>query len=68
MGRPRTRRFTVYDENESSSDTIIMSVHGTVWPNSGAAFNRRPAEQPDGSANLSEIVAAGRFPAAVAGR
>ena len=38
-----------------------------VWPNQSAAANRRPALQPDGSDNLSAIVAAARaFPAAVA--
>jgi hypothetical protein len=37
-------------------------------PNQGAAANRRPAGQSDGSSNLSAIVAADRaFPAAVAG-
>ena len=36
-------------------------------PNQGAAANRRPAGQSDGSENLSAIVAADRaFPAAVA--
>jgi hypothetical protein len=36
-------------------------------PNQGAAANRRRAGQPDGSGNLSAIVAAARaFPAAVA--
>jgi hypothetical protein len=37
------------------------------WPNQGAAANRRPAGQSDGSGNLFPIVAAARaFPAAVA--
>jgi len=39
----------------------------TTWPNKGAAANRRPAGQLDGSDNLSATVAADRaFPAAVA--
>jgi hypothetical protein len=38
-----------------------------TWPNQGAAANRRPALQLEGSSNLSAIVAADRaFPAAVA--
>ena len=38
-----------------------------MWPNQGAAANRRPAGQSDGSGNLSAIVTADRaFPAAVA--
>jgi hypothetical protein len=38
-----------------------------TWPNQGAAANRRPAGQSNGSGNLAAIVAADRaFPAAVA--
>lgn len=43
--------------------------YGTTnrWPNQGAAANRRPAGQVDGSGILAAIVAADRaFPAAVA--
>jgi hypothetical protein len=39
----------------------------TMWANQGAAANRRPAGQSDGSGNLAATVAADRaFPAAVA--
>jgi hypothetical protein len=39
----------------------------TVWSNKGAAANRRPAGQLDGSGNLFATVATVRaFPAAVA--
>ncbi|WP_421654366.1 hypothetical protein [Leptothermofonsia sp. ETS-13] len=39
----------------------------TTWPNKGAAANRRPAFQSDGSGNVAATVAADRaFPAAVA--
>jgi hypothetical protein len=44
-----------------------MFSYDDVWPNQGAAPNRRPAGQSDGSDNLSAIVAADRAsPAAVA--
>ena len=44
-----------------------MEEQMTEQPNQGAAANRRPAGQSDGSDNLSAIVAADRaLPAAVA--
>jgi len=42
-------------------------TYSSKWPNQGAAANRRPAGQSDGSDNLSAPLAADRaFPAAVA--
>ena len=46
---------------------LFDMTSGDETPNQSAAANRRPAGQPDGSGNLSAIVAADRaFPAAVA--
>jgi hypothetical protein len=49
-------------------DFMELVLQTTIaWPNQGAAANRRPAGQSDGSDNLSAIVTADRaFPAAVA--
>jgi hypothetical protein len=47
----------------------LLMKRWSMMPNQGAAANRRPARQSDGSGSLSAIVAADRaFPAAVAER
>jgi len=57
-------RTRVYTTGE-----MIIGCHQNKWTNQGAAVNRRPAGQSEGSDNLAAILAADRaFPAAVAGR
>jgi hypothetical protein len=59
--------FGAFEHHRFHQGICSMIMTTTLWPNQGAAANRRPAGQLDGSGNLFAIVAADRaFPAAVA--
>ena len=63
-GRQSLQMWDVHVANDVIE--LFLQRRG-LWPNQGAAANRRPAGQSDGSDNVTAIVAADRaFPAAVA--